>query len=89
MAECESATGAHPLVFGAFGLAGGGVVDQIISNNLAQGNFSRVTALVNRPLNLADSYWPSTSASRPKLQLVSHVSSLEGVGTGFDSLSEV
>ena len=78
MAQSESAKGAHALVFGASGLAGWGVVDQLLSNYPAQGAFSQVTALVNRPFDLADSYWPSPSPSRPKLQLVPHVDLLKG-----------
>lgn len=78
MTQSQSATGAHALVFGASGLAGWGVVDQLLSNHPAQGAFSQVTALVNRPFNVADSYWPSPSPSRPKLQLVPHVDLLKG-----------
>ena len=78
MAQSESATGAHALVFGASGLAGWGVVDQLLSNCPAQGTFSQVTALVNRPFDVADSYWPCPSPSRPKLQLVPHVDLLKG-----------
>lgn len=78
MVESASPTGAHALVFGASGLAGWGVVDQLLSNYPAQGTFSQVTALVNRPFSVADSYWPDASPSRPKLQLVSHVNLLQG-----------
>ena len=78
MAESTSATGAHALVFGASGLAGWGVVDQLLSNYPAQGTFSRVTALVNRPFSVADSYWPSALPSQPELQLVPHVNLLKG-----------
>lgn len=78
MTQSQSPTGAHALVFGASGLAGWGVVDQLLSNYPAQGTFSQVTALVNRPFNVADSYWPSPSPSRPKLQLVPHVDLLKG-----------
>ena len=78
MAQSKSTTGAHALVFGASGLAGWAVVDQLLSNYPTQGTFSQLTALVNRPLNVADSYWPSPSPSRPKLQLVPHVNLLRG-----------
>lgn len=78
MARSASATGAHALVFGASGLAGWGVVDQLLSNYPAPGAFSHVTALVNRPFSVADSCWPDPSPSRPKLQLVSHVNLLKG-----------
>lgn len=78
MAQSASAIGAHALVFGASGLAGWGVVDQLLCNYPAQGTFSHVTALVNRPFGLADSYWPESLPSRPKLQLVPHVNLLKG-----------
>ena len=78
MAQSTPVTGAHALVFGASGLAGWGVVDQLLSNYPAQGTFSQVTALVNRPFSIADSYWPDPSPSRPKLQLVPHVDLLKG-----------
>ena len=78
MAQSTPVTGAHALVFGASGLAGWGVVDQLLSNYPAQGTFSQVTALVNRPFSLADSYWPDPLPSRPKLQLVPHVDLLKG-----------
>ena len=83
MAQSESVIGAHALVFGASGLAGWGVVDHLLSNYPAQGAFSQVTALVNRPFDVADSYWPSPSPSRPKLQLVPHVDLLKGSVEGF------
>ena len=78
MAQSTSVNGAHALVFGASGLAGWGVVDQLLSNYPAQGTFSQVTALVNRPFSVADSYWPNPSPSQPKLQLVPHVDLLKG-----------
>ena len=78
MAQSASVTDSHALVFGASGLAGWGVVDQLLSNYPTHGAFSRVTALVNRPFNVADSYWPGPSPSRPKLQLVPHVNLLQG-----------
>ena len=70
--------GAHALVFGASGLAGWGVVDQLLENYPTKGTFSKVTALVNRPLSIADSCWPIASPSRPELDLVSNVNLTEG-----------
>ena len=78
MTPSPPAPGAHALVFGASGLAGWGVVDQLLCNYPTPGTFSQVTALVNRPFSVADSYWPKPSPSRPKLQLVSHVNLLKG-----------
>ena len=77
MAEEKTSTGFHALVFGASGLAGWAVVNQLLENYPEPNIFSKVTALVNRPLNVAESFWP-TSPSRPELHLVSHVNLLEG-----------
>ncbi len=65
--------GKHALVFGASGLIGWGVVDQLLSNYPTQGTFAKVTALVNRPLDVRDSFWPLESPRRPDLQLVSGI----------------
>lgn len=73
MAQSKMSSGAHALVFGASGLAGWGVVDQLLDNYPVQGTFSRVTALINRPFSVAESYWPNPSPSRPELELVSGV----------------
>ncbi|KAF7984319.1 hypothetical protein HWV62_15307 [Athelia sp. TMB] len=59
----------HAIVFGASGLAGWGVVDQLLSNYPSTGTFSKVTALVNRPMSVEDSFWPIPAT--PALQLVS------------------
>ncbi|KAL8705861.1 MAG: hypothetical protein Q9225_008001 [Loekoesia sp. 1 TL-2023] len=69
--------GSHALVFGASGLVGWGVVDQLLSNYPAQGTFSKVTASVNRPLSIKDSFWPEESPARPELELVSGVNLIE------------
>lgn len=73
MAHSKLPSGAHALVFGASGLAGWGVVDQLMDHYPVQGTFSKVTALINRPFSVAESYWPSPSPLRPKLELVSSV----------------
>ena len=58
----------HALVFGASGLAGWGIVNQLLSNYPAAGSFAKVTALVNRQLDLKTSYWPI--GEQPKFRLV-------------------
>ncbi len=73
MTQSKLPLGAHAMVFGASGLAGWGVVDQLLDNYPTQGTFSKVTAMINRPFSVAESYWPSPSPSRPKLELVSGV----------------
>ena len=86
MTQSAPAAAAHALVFGASGLAGWGVVDQLLSNYPAQDTFSQVTALVNRPFSVADSHWPSPSLSQPRLQLVSHMDLLKGSVQDFTAL---
>jgi hypothetical protein len=78
----------HALVFGASGLAGWGVVDQILSNYPATGTFSKITALVNRPLAREQSGWPESTASRPALNLVCGVNLLEGTIEEFTKMLE-
>ena len=73
MAQPKTIPSNYALVFGASGLAGWAVVDQLLDNYPAEGTFSKVTAVVNRSLSLASSYWPSPSPSRPSLDLVSGV----------------
>jgi len=48
----------HALVFGGSGLAGWGVVNTLLSGYPAPGTFSNVTALVNRPMTVEESFWP-------------------------------
>ena len=86
MTQSTTPSANHALVFGASGLAGWAVVDQLLDNYPAEGTFSKVTALVNRPLSLASSHWPSPSPSRPSLDLVSGVNLLAD-GT-IEELSE-
>lgn len=80
-----SPTGYHALVFGASGVAGWGLVEQLLDNYPKEGTFSKVTAVVNRPLSVKNSYWPSPSPSRPELQLVSGVNLLNGTIQEFAS----
>ncbi|KAL8653692.1 MAG: hypothetical protein Q9226_003743 [Calogaya cf. arnoldii] len=79
--------GKHALVFGASGLIGWGIIDQLLSNYPFAGTFAQVTALVNRPLNVQDSFWPlpgkqlidvKESPERPGLQLVSGINLADG-----------
>ncbi|KAI4263713.1 MAG: hypothetical protein L6R42_001153 [Xanthoria sp. 1 TBL-2021] len=76
--------GKHALVFGASGLIGWGIVDQLLSNYPSPGTFAKVTALVNRPLDVQDSFWP-LQVNRPldvqeqlELQLVSGINLADG-----------
>jgi nucleoside-diphosphate-sugar epimerase len=67
--ECNN----HAIVFGASGLIGWALVDQLLSPYPHAGSFSKVTAVTNRPLNLYESHWREPDSHRPDLQLVSGV----------------
>lgn len=71
------------LVFGASGLAGWGVVDQLLRNYPSVNTFNNVTALVNRPLDLSKAQWPDISASKINFKLVSGVNLTEGTVDDF------
>jgi nucleoside-diphosphate-sugar epimerase len=66
-------TNRHAIVFGASGLIGWALVDQLLQPYPHAGSFSKVTAVTNRPLNLAESHWPDAASHRPDLQLVSGI----------------
>ena len=63
-------SGSHALVIGASGLIGWGVVNQLLRSYPSTGTFSKVTALVNRPLKLEDVFWPTDG---PELELISGI----------------
>ncbi|KAK6217975.1 hypothetical protein LQW54_003031 [Pestalotiopsis sp. IQ-011] len=63
----------HAIVYGASGLIGWAVVNQLLSSYPGPGAFSKVTAVTNRPLNPSETFWPEQQAGRPDLQLVSGV----------------
>ncbi|KAJ6473122.1 hypothetical protein C8R45DRAFT_1012304 [Mycena sanguinolenta] len=75
---------AHALVFGASGLAGWGVVDQLLKSYPTKGTFSTVTAVVNRPISVADSLWPNCDS--PALDLVTGINLAEGSVETFTAL---
>jgi hypothetical protein len=61
--------GHHALVFGASGITGWSIVDQILKGYPDATTFDKVTALTNRPLSAEDTLWPKSD----KLQLVSGI----------------
>lgn len=63
----------HALIIGASGLIGWSVVNQLLRSYPAEGTFSKITALVNRPLDLEKCLWPKTTPSAPDLDLYSGV----------------
>jgi len=66
--------GKHALVFGASGISGWALVNEIVHDYPAKGVFNKVTALTNRPLSLAVSQWPDDA----RLNIVSGIDLLNG-----------
>lgn len=63
----------HALVFGATGLAGWGLTNQLLNNYPSKGIFERVTACANRPLALEDTMWPVNNLDGPILDFIAGV----------------
>ncbi|KAF2430459.1 hypothetical protein EJ08DRAFT_633988 [Tothia fuscella] len=59
--------GNHALIFGASGITGWAITNQILKGYPEEGSFSKVTALTNRPLSADATLWPKSD----KLQLIS------------------
>lgn len=70
----------HAIVFGAAGLLGWSVVNQLLSGYPRPGAFSKVTAVVHRPIAEADLCLPEPCPQRPELQIVSGIDLLHGSG---------
>lgn len=64
----------HALIFGASGVSGWAVVDQLLKDYPDGERWDRVTALTNRPLSLEVSQWPA----KDSLQIVSGINLLKG-----------
>ncbi|KAJ5113915.1 hypothetical protein N7456_002449 [Penicillium angulare] len=69
----------HAIVYGASGIIGWALVDQLLSSYPHATSFSKVTAVTNRPLNLSESHWPEPVDQR-ELQLVSGIDLRQGDG---------
>lgn len=67
--------GNHALVFGATGIQGWAVVNQILNGYPSADAFDRVTALTNRPIT-EEMLWPKSD----KLQVVSGINLLTDNG---------
>ncbi|PWY90982.1 hypothetical protein BO70DRAFT_82393 [Aspergillus heteromorphus CBS 117.55] len=63
----------HAIVYGASGLIGWALINQLLSPYPEIGTFSKVTAITNRPLDLSETLWPEPDSNRPDLQLVSGI----------------
>lgn len=70
----------HAIVFGASGLLGWAVANQLLSAYPHVGAFSKVTVALNRPVPESELYFPGPSPSRPELQIASGVNLLSGTG---------
>jgi nucleoside-diphosphate-sugar epimerase len=70
----------HAIIFGASGIIGWALVNQLLDSNPDAGAFSKITAITNRPLNLSETCWPEPDSQRPNLQLVSGIDLRQGDG---------
>ena len=68
--------GHHALIFGASGITGWAITNALLGDDPHAGEFSKVTALTNRPLSAAEAIWPESD----KLQLVSGLNLLNDKG---------
>ncbi|RJE17825.1 hypothetical protein PHISCL_09835 [Aspergillus sclerotialis] len=73
------ATESHAIVFGAAGLLGWATLNQLLSGYPSSGPFSRVTAVLNRPVSESDLCLPS-GPNRPSLEIVSGINLLHATG---------
>ena len=67
-------SGNHALVFGASGISGWAIVNQLLADYPEKGVFSTVTALTNRPLPAEYAQWPED----PRLNVVSGLDLMAG-----------
>ena len=67
--------GNHALIFGATGIQGWAVVNQILKGYPSENAFDKVTALTNRPIT-EEMLWPESK----KLQIVSGINLLTEKG---------
>jgi hypothetical protein len=72
------AMGHHALVFGASGILGWAIVNEILSNYPEKDTYSKVTALTNRPLTREEALWPQPGGERPDLNIVSGIDLTQG-----------
>ncbi len=66
--------GNHALVFGASGINGWATVNAILNDYPGKDVFTKVTAMVNRPLSRETAIWPDD----PRLQIVVGVDLMKG-----------
>lgn len=66
--------GNHALIYGASGISGWAIVNAILNGYPSKDAFSRITAMVNRPLTREMALWPND----PRLRVVSGVDLVKG-----------
>jgi len=66
--------GNHALIYGASGISGWAIVNSILNGYPSKDAFTKVSALVNRPLTREMALWPDDS----RLQIISGIDLLEG-----------
>jgi hypothetical protein len=59
--------GHHALIYGASGISGWAITNALLGNDKHASQFSKITALTNRPLTREQALWPQND----KLQIVS------------------
>lgn len=74
------------IVFGASGLLGWSVVNQLLSSYPQTGSFESAAAIVNRPVSEEDLHLPSPSSDRPGFEVISGIDLQRGSG---EDLAEV
>jgi nucleoside-diphosphate-sugar epimerase len=70
----------HALVFGASGITGWAIVNELLTNHPDAQRFTKVTAVTNRPFPAHISRWPKSS----KLDIVSGIDILKGDQNDLD-----
>lgn len=68
----------HAIVFGAGGLLGWAVLNELLAAYPSTNPFSKVTAIVNRAISEKDLRLPHVSTNRPEFEIVSGVNLLNG-----------
>lgn len=68
------------IVFGASGLLGWSVVNQLLSSYPQAGSFESVAAIINRPVPEEDLHLPGSSPQRPGFEVVSGIDLQRGSG---------
>ncbi|OJJ60305.1 hypothetical protein ASPSYDRAFT_86897 [Aspergillus sydowii CBS 593.65] len=67
----------HAIVFGAAGLLGWATLNQLLAGYPSSEPFSRVTAVLNRPVSESDLHLPA-GPNRPSLEIISGIDLLQG-----------